>query len=446
MTFTRIVATVGPCSQTSELLKAMVGAGADVFRFNCSHLSTEQLTESIALIRASVPQAGILVDIQGPKLRTGLEALELVVGQTVLLAPHNLSFDPAMLGVRVGEEILLGDGTFRLRVTALNPEGTEAEVLVGGTCGPRRGVNLPESELTYDGKGLLSNKDRADITAARDAGADWLALSFVGSGDDIDEARKYSGDMRLIAKIERRRALENLEEIGLRADGLMAARGDLGVEVPFQLVPAIQSRIADWGLRSGKVTICATEMLESMRTETRPTRAEVSDVAGAISQGYGAVMLSAETATGHNPVNAVAAMRAICEANETTVGHKVYADLNAEFAGVAAAASALATRTHARWILALTYTGYSAEILAACRPPAGIIAVTPSLEVARRLQLHHGVRTLVTPRPKDLVDAVAQATRAALHEGLVAPGERLVVCASRGAPRTPSDTIWLHEA
>ena len=445
MAHTCIVATVGPSSQHPETLKAMVAAGADVFRVNCSHLSTRAPVDTIATIRNATPHVGVLVDIQGPKLRTGANSLDLVTGQRLLLAPGDLSFDPAALGVQPGEEILLGDGTLRLRVVELRSDAMTVDVLVGGLCGPRRGVNLPETVLTPTG-GLLSDKDRADIIAARDAGTDWLALSFVGSADDVLEAREHSGNMRVIAKIERRQALDRLEEIGDAADGLMAARGDLGVETPFAEVPRVQARIAQWGLRSGKVTICATEMLESMRTNTRPTRAEVSDVAGAITQGYGAVMLSAETATGHDPVNTIAAMRSICEANATIVGHKTYADLHAEHAAVAAATSALATRTGVRWILALTYTGYSAEILSACRPPAGIIAATPEVATARRLQLCHGVTPLIVTRSNDIDDSVMRASHAAIDQGLITSGERIVVCASRGNPGTSSDTIWLHQA
>jgi pyruvate kinase len=445
MPFTRIVATVGPSSSTPEILRGMVGAGVDVFRVNCSHISTEELAVTITALRQAVPSAGILVDIQGPKLRTGPRELILVPGETLRLGKDDLSFDPAALGIRPGESVLLGDGTFRLEVAGIDLHGMLVRVLTGGTCLPRRGVNLPDTELRIEG-GLLGKKDRADILAARDAGADWLALSFVGTADDVRDARKLAGDMRIVAKIERQQALENLEEIGEAADGLMAARGDLGVELPFENVPLAQQRIAEWGLRSGKVTICATEMLESMRTASRPTRAEVSDVAGAVTQGYGAVMLSAETATGNDPVNVVATMRSICAANETFTGHKTYADANPAESAVAAAAAALAKRTDARHILALTYTGFSAEIISACRPPALIVAATPDLATARRLRLHWGVEPIVVPRDPDMIVAVDDAAREAVRAGLITVGEQIVVAASRLHPRTPSDTIWTYTA
>lgn len=444
MPFTRIVATVGPASSTPEVLHGMVDAGVDVFRVNCSHISTAELTATIESIRTAVPSAGILVDIQGPKLRTGSREIVLPEGATVRLEDDDLSFSPVHIGIRPGEAILLGDGMFHLQVASIGSTGMLVRVLRGGVCAPRRGVNLPDTSLSLP-EGLLGEKDRADIIAAREGGADWIALSFVGTAKDVEDARRLAGDMRIVAKIERQQALENLEEIGAAADGLMAARGDLGVELPFETVPLAQQKIAEWGLRSGKVTICATEMLESMRTASRPTRAEVSDVAGAVAQGYGAVMLSAETATGNDPVNVVSVMRSICSANENANGHKTYADNNPENSAVAAAAAALAKRTNAQHILALTYTGFSAEIISACRPPAIIVAATPSIETARRLRLHWGVEPVVVDRHPDLGRAVADAVKVAVTDGLLTGGEQIVVAASRENPRTPSDTIWTYQ-
>jgi pyruvate kinase len=414
-----------------------------VFRVNCSHISTDELVATIGQVRQTAPSAGVLVDIQGPKLRTGTREIALPEGATIRLDKDDLSFDPWRIGVRPGEAILLGDGMFHLEVAGVGGEDLIVRVVRGGVCAPRRGVNLPDTRLVLP-DGLLGTKDRADIEAARAAGADWLALSFVGTARDIHDVRSLAGEMRIIAKIERRQALDNLDEIGAAADGLMAARGDLGVELPFETVPLAQQQIAEWGLRTGKATICATEMLESMRTSARPTRAEVSDVAGAVVQGYGAVMLSAETAVGEDPVNAVRIMRSICATNETSVGHKTYADANPAESAVAAAAAALAKRTEARHILALTYTGYSAEIISACRPPARIVAATPNIETARRLQLYWGVEPIVVQRDTDMDRAVERAAAAAIAGNLLQPGERVVVAASRGNPRTPSDTIWTY--
>jgi len=445
VTFTKIVATVGPSSQDAETLQAMFEAGVDVFRLNCSHLKTDEIAGIVHLIHGCAPMASVLADIQGPKLRTGCRRLELVEGERLLLEPSDLSFDPIAIGVSEGDEILLGDGNFRLRAVAVSELGLEVDVLLGGVCEPRRGVNLPDTALRFSEESIFSQKDKSDIIAAREAGVDWLALSFIGNASEVHEARELSGNMLIIAKIERRRALENLEEIGAAADGLMAARGDLGVELPFQMVPGAQKQIAEWGIRTGKVTICATEMLESMRTSRRPTRAEVSDVAGAIVHGYGVVMLSAETATGNDPVNVVATMRAICTENELNDGNKIYADLYPELAAVAAAASALVARTSARWLLALTYTGYSASIISACRPPVGILAATPSIEVARRLRMYRGVHTIVVDRDPNMSLAVNDAVAEAKYLQYLRDGDQIVISASRSNPNTPSDTIWLHQ-
>jgi pyruvate kinase len=238
----------------------------------------------------------------------------------------------------------------------------------------------------------------------------------------------------------------NLEAITRAADGVMAARGDLGAELSFEEVPNMQQRIADLAMIEGKVSICATEMMESMRTNHRPTRAEVADVAGAVHEGFSAVMLSAETATGYDPINAVTAMARICDANETHDGAKSYADAHPTESAVGAATAALAKRTGAASIIALTYSGYSSEILSSCRPAARIIAATPSPEVARRLRLYWGVTPIVCQRNIDMTVAVDDAFNAAVDEGLVQSNELVVVCASRENIRSAADTIWVHNA
>jgi pyruvate kinase len=293
----------------------------------------------------------------------------------------------------------------------------------------------------------LNEKDYGDIAAAKQGGAEWIALSFVRDSAIIEEVRGIVGDEpRIIAKIERRQALMNLEAITRAADGVMAARGDLGAELSFEEVPTMQQRIAEVAMIEGKVSICATEMLESMRTSHRPTRAEVADVAGAVRQGFGAVMLSAETATGYDPINAVTAMARICEANESHDGHKSFADAHPTESAVGAATAALAQRTGAASIIALTYSGYSSEILSACRPGAQIIAATPSQETARRLRLYWGVTPLICQRNIDMTVAVDDAFNAALDAGLVQFNELVVVCASRENIRSAADTIWVHNA
>jgi pyruvate kinase len=249
----------------------------------------------------------------------------------------------------------------------------------------------------------------------------------------------------VIAKIERPQALESLDAILDACDGLMAARGDLGVEIPYEEVPPVQRRLARRSIEKGKFSICATEMLESMISANRPTRAEVADVSAAVRDGFDAVMLSAETAVGHDPVGAVRAMTRICMGAETDVNlPNLYADANPHAAAVTAAASALAKRIDADAVLSLTYTGYSARLMAACRPSAAIIAATPDTASARMLGCLRGVIPMVVERPVEIEEAIPLALERARTLGFVRSGDRVVVCASRTSPRSDADTVWLH--
>ena len=249
----------------------------------------------------------------------------------------------------------------------------------------------------------------------------------------------------VVAKIERPQALERISEICAVSDGVMAARGDLGVELPFEVVPAAQHKIARTALTQGVISICATEMLESMTTSTRPTRAEVADVTGAVRDGFDAVMLSGETAVGIDPPHAVEVMARICEAAEKEVVlPNLFADTNPMRAGVTASASALAKRMSADVLLSLTFTGHSALLLAACRPTAPIVAITPSEVVARQMRLVWGLYPVVAERESDLDEAIASALTAARKQQLIGPGNTVVICASRSNPRSNADTIWLH--
>ncbi|NCX79580.1 MAG: hypothetical protein EBW96_06730 [Actinobacteria bacterium] len=296
------------------------------------------------------------------------------------------------------------------------------------------------------GGSVLSDKDRADLEVVKKENVEIVAVSFVQRPSDIDEVRGIVGPTaQVFAKIERPQALERIDDICRVSDGVMAARGDLGVELPFQVVPAAQHKIARTALRHGVTSICATEMLESMITSTRATRAEVADVTGAVRDGFDAVMLSGETAVGANPVRAVEVMAAICEAAERDVTLPVvFADANPETAAVTAAASSLARRIGADSLLSLTYTGYSARLLAACRPNAPIIAATPTETAARKLKVAWGVYPVVSARDPDVEVSIGAALTAARDKGYVQRGHRVVVCASRLSPRSDADTIWLH--
>jgi pyruvate kinase len=295
---------------------------------------------------------------------------------------------------------------------------------------------------------MYSDKDRADMAAAVEAGADWIALSFVQRPEDVLEARSMLPDnIRIMAKIERPQALEVLDEICAVSDGVMAARGDLGVEIPFARLPVVQRTIAEAAMRAGIVSICATEMLESMISGSRPTRAEVSDVTNAVRDGFDGVMLSAETAIGHDPLSSVRAMAAILtEADTVDRVRSPFADTNPDLAAVAASAAALASRLRAKAILAITFTGHNAELVSACRPPVPIIGATEDPRVATRLMIRYGVRSVIASRPRSTDDAIAQAVAAAKAAGFCADGDLLVICLSRTSPRSVTDTIYVHTA
>jgi pyruvate kinase len=445
---TKIVATLGPASASVEGIRALVEAGAAVFRLNCSHLSTDGLRSTIELVRRAAPESGVLVDVQGPKMRyTGEERL-LVDGQEVDFTFTELGLDQLVdgatgLSVAAGQRLLLHDGRLTSSILSVGRDSLRVRVLDGGALKPGKGVNLPDTAISGD---LLSEKDRADIAVAREADVEVVAVSFVQSAHDVAQVRSLMGSTGLvIAKIERPQALGDLDAILAAGDGVMAARGDLGVEIPYEDVPPVQRRLARRAIEMGKISICATEMLESMISSTRPTRAEVADVSAAVRDGFDAVMLSGETAVGDDPAGAVRAMARICRGAETDVSlPNLFADANPETAAVTAAASALAKRIGADAILALTYTGYSARLLAACRPNVPVIAVTPDVATARSLVILRGAVPLVVERPGRIEDAIPIALDAARSAALIDPGRRIVVCASRMSPRSDADTLWLH--
>ena len=447
---TKIIATVGPASIDTDVLAALVDAGADVLRINCSHVTTAVLAERIALIRGVRPHVAILVDVQGPKLRYGGEQQTLVDGSTVSFAFAMLGLPDSASGARVnvlaGQRILLDDGRIETLITDVSTRDggiVTVQVVRGGELRKNKGVNLPDTEVMGS---VLSAKDRADLEVAKRENVELVAVSFVQRPSDVEEVRAILGPTaQVIAKIERPQALERIEEICRVSDGVMAARGDLGVELPFQVVPAAQHRIARTALRCGVISVCATEMLESMTSSSRATRAEVADVTGAVRDGFDAVMLSGETAVGTNPVRAVEVMSAICEAAERDVTLPViFADANPETAAVTAAASSLARRIGADALLSLTYTGYSARLLSSCRPGAPIIAATPNEASARKLRVAWGVHPVVSPRDADVEVSIGAALTAAREGKLVKRGDKVVVCASRLSPRSDADTIWLH--
>jgi pyruvate kinase len=444
---TKVIATVGPACSTSDQITALANAGADALRINCSHQSTQQISELIDRIRSAAPSVAILVDIQGPKHRyIGSEQM-LHSGALITFALSDIGLstttDAREQGIEVGHRVLLNDGRLEVVIEKVGRDSIEARVVQGGELKPGKGVNMPDTEVTDD---LLTAKDRSDIAVARAKSVEVVALSFVQKPQDIEQVRELVGaNVMVVAKIERPQALERISEICAVSDGVMAARGDLGVELPFEVVPAAQHKIARTALTQGVISICATEMLESMTTSTRPTRAEVADVTGAVRDGFDAVMLSGETAVGIDPPHAVEVMARICEAAEKEVVlPNLFADTNPMRAGVTASASALAKRMSADVLLSLTFTGHSALLLAACRPTAPIVAITPSEVVARQMRLVWGLYPVIVERASDLDEAIASALTAARKQQLIGPGNTVVICASRSNPRSNADTIWLH--
>jgi pyruvate kinase len=447
MRLTKIVATLGPASLSFDGIQSLVAAGVSVFRLNCSHLSTQDLPKAISLVREAAPHTGIMVDIQGPKLRFAPMSLDLETGSSVSFKLSDLGIESSQgdgsRGLAIGHRILMDDGRIETVVEDITGNEFSLRVVRGGYLQQGKGVNLPDTEVRGS---VLSQKDLDDLTVARDLGVEIVAVSFVQTPNDVISIRELVGeDIMVFAKIERPQALARIDEICAVSDGVMAARGDLGVETPYESVPDAQSRIALSALRQGVVSICATEMLESMTTSSRPTRAEVADVSGAVRDGFDAVMLSGETAVGLNPSEAVRAMARICQESEKHVSMPNYfADENPGAAAVTAAASALAKRTSAKFILSISLSGFSARLMASCRPSCPIVAITPSDDRSRQLNVNRGVYPLVLERDRNFTSAVTSAINLTKDIGMLQSGDEIVVCASRLHPRSDADTILLH--
>jgi len=405
---TKIVATLGPATGNKATIGALLQAGANVLRINASHGTPEMRAEWIATARrvaagADMPVA-VLLDLQGPRIRVGdLSApRELTAGQQVVFSPEEVAsgdelpttYDGLATDARVGSRILLNDGLLSVEVTGVAPPRVHGRVVDGGILTAHKGMNLPGVQVSAP---ALTDKDREDVQDAVKIGVDYLALSFVRRPDDIEELRKLvPGTVKLVAKIEKATALDNLDRIVAVSDAVMVARGDLGVELPFEQVPLVQKRLISEANHQGKPVITATQMLESMVHNPRPTRAEASDVANAILDGTDAVMLSAETAVGQYPVEAVRAMdRIIREMERHPLRHRE--ERRAATDGVHTE-DAIAWGTHAvarmlktPLIVTLTKGGFTARKVAALRPPVPILAVTTELTTYRQLALVWGV-------------------------------------------------------
>ena len=459
----RILATLGPASCSPEMIGKLFRAGADAFRINMSHGTQSDRIEIFQSIRALEKLHGrpttILVDLQGPKLRVGRfkdGKADLVKGRKFQLdmdpapgdekrvcLPHREVFE----ALEVGSRLLLDDGKLVLRVTDIGSKALMTHVEVGGVLSDNKGLNVPDVVVPL---AALTEKDRSDLAFAIDQGADWIALSFVQRPEDVAEARKLiGGKAALLAKIEKPAALDRLDGIIELADAVMVARGDLGVELPPEAVPPAQKRIVETARKLGKPVVVATQMLESMIKAPTPTRAEVSDVATAIYDGADAVMLSAESAAGDWPEEAVSMMDRIALSVEGDKGysarlHFTETDADPTTADALAAASFIITQTvSAKAIICYTTSGSTARRIARERPGVPILVLTPKMRTARETGLLWGTHPVHTRDVHSFEEMVAKAKRMALRHGLAKGGDRVVVMA--GVPfGTPGATNVLH--
>ncbi|WP_166936250.1 pyruvate kinase [Rhizomicrobium electricum] len=462
---TKILATIGPASSTPEMIRALFEAGADVFRINMSHNSHAELADKVRVIRELEENVGrpiaILADLQGPKIRLGTlpnGERDLAKGEKVHLVrkPSVESGDDIPIphaeifaAIQPGEVILIDDGKVRLKIEDVGKDEADAIVENGGVIKNKKGINLPDTVLPIP---AMTPKDRSDLDAALALGVDWIALSFVQRPDDMADLKKIVGNKAgCLAKIEKPRAIDWLPEILDLSDAIMVARGDLGVELPVQEVPGKQKLITKMARKAGKPVVVATQMLESMITAPVPTRAEVTDVANAVFDGADAVMLSAESAAGDYPVEAVSMMDKIAM---TVEGDPQYIPImnsqrnepeSTTPDAIMAAVHEVTSTIHARAVVCWTKSGSTALRAARERSDAPIIALTPQLEVSRRLSLVWGLHCIYTEDAQDLDDMVDRAARFAFLEGFAKPGERIVVTA--GVPlRTPGATNMLRVA
>jgi pyruvate kinase len=462
----KILATLGPASSEEEMIQKLHEAGADLFRINMSHASHDIMRTLIQRIRSVEAKSGrpigILADLQGPKLRVGKFAntkVALKPGQTFTLdnnqepGDENRVFLPhpeILEAVKVGDRLLIDDGKLALKAIEADGKSIVCTVVAGTSISDRKGVSLPDTILTV---GVLTDKDRADLDAvlATDD-VDWVALSFVQRPEDLAEVRKIArGRVGIMSKIEKPQALERIDEIIELSDAVMVARGDLGVEMPLEAVPGIQKQLTRACRRAGKPVVVATQMLESMISAPVPTRAEVSDVSIAVFEGADAIMLSAESASGDYPVEAVAMMASIATTVEIDPYYPniIYAQ-RATPEATGADAISLASRQIAETLklsAIVTYTSSGTTGLRASRerPQVPIIALSPIIKTARRLSIVWGLHCVVTHDATDLDDMVNRACRIVVSEGFGNPGDRIII--SAGVPLgTPGATNMIRIA
>lgn len=465
---TKIIATLGPVSSSDEKIESLFLAGVDLFRLNFSHGSQDGHRANVDRIRRIeklyAHPIGVMIDLQGPKLRLGTfvnDRVQLANGHRLRLDLDVAPGDECRVGlphpeifqaITVGTELLVDDGKVRLRVEKCSHDFADVTVMVGGMLSNRKGVNVPNAVLPIS---ALTAKDRSDLAFGLELGVDWVALSFVQRPEDVAEGRKLiGGKAALLTKLEKPMALEHLEEIVDLSDGIMVARGDLGVESPPEDVPVVQRRIIHVCRQAGKPVIVATQMLESMIKSPTPTRAEASDVANAVYEGADAVMLSAETAAGDYPLEAVTMMDRIVRRVQADTLYRNSLDaehpalLETASDAITAAAKQVAITIKASAIVTYTTSGSTTLRAARERPNVPILCLTANLETARRLTMVWGVHPVQTKDIASFADMVQKACRVAHAQGFAKDGERVIITA--GVPfGTPGATnilriAWVH--
>jgi pyruvate kinase len=461
----KILATLGPASSDSAMIRKLFEAGADIFRINMSHTSHDKMRELVKTIR-NVESSygrpiGILVDLQGPKLRVGQfdnGPIQLNNGASFVLDSSkepgdvsrvHLPHPEILAALKIGDALLIDDGKLRLIAEECSAERAVTRVVIGGKISDRKGVSLPDTDLPMS---AMTNKDRADLEAACETGVDWVALSFVQRAEDVLEAKRMiRGRAAVMAKIEKPQAIDRLPDILEVSDALMVARGDLGVELPLERVPSLQKQITRMARRAGKPVVIATQMLESMITSPVPTRAEVSDVATAVYEGADAIMLSAESAAGKFPVEAVSTMNRIGEEVERDPTYRTVMTAQRPepeaTAGdaIASAARQIAETLDLSAIICWTSSGSTALRVARERPRVPVVAISPNLGTGRKLSVVWGVHCVVAEDAHDQDDMVERAGSIAFRDGFAKSGQRVIVVA--GVPLgTPGATNMVRIA
>jgi pyruvate kinase len=464
---TKIVCTIGPVSRSPEMLERLVAAGMDVARLNFSHGTHAEHETVIGALRGIAEKKGrpiaILQDLSGIKIRIGeiaAASVRLEPGAPFTLTSRavpgdasevSVSFPDLPGSVRSGDRLLLADGEIELRAEDVSPTDIRCRVVAGGMLSSHKGISLPSRSIAAPG---LTDKDRDDLTFGIEQRVDYVALSFVRSADDVLQARAFMAErgarLPIIAKIEKHEAISSIDAILAEAEGIMVARGDLGVETPLEHVPLLQKMLIEKANRAGKPVITATQMLLSMVENPRPTRAEVGDVANAILDGTDAVMLSEETASGRYPEGAVATMKRIAEDTEAAFPFEQWMrrfedrTLQSLPEAVAGAACELAEHIGASLIVAWTESGATARLVAKHRPRSPVLALSSLPATARRLALVWGVIPIVAKEGKDTDAMLGAAPALALAAGLLRPGEKVVITA--GIPKGVAGSTNLIKA